>query len=112
MLATLTKPDARLDSVTENMARNCSVAGCGTRKLVLALIRKGLTREAAYELVQRKNAMEDLAGQTCRRKDADFLKQLLSDPEWQNTLAKASWIALFSRLSFQRSKQPLAKLGL
>jgi len=44
------------------------------------LIRKGLTREQAYDLVQR-NAMNTWAVKHAGREDADFLKQLQSDPE-------------------------------
>src|SRR5204862_7623264 len=43
-------------------------------------IRKGLTREQAYELVQR-NAMQTWAAKHAGRDDADFLQQLKLDPE-------------------------------
>jgi adenylosuccinate lyase len=48
--------------------------------VLLALIRKGLTREAAYSLVQRA-AMATWAVKHAGRDDADFLRQLESDPE-------------------------------
>ena len=47
---------------------------------MLALIKKGLTREAAYELVQR-NAMQTWQAKHAGRDDADFLRQLRRDPE-------------------------------
>ena len=51
-----------------------------SQTVLLALIRKGLTREQAYELVQR-NAMQTWAVKHAGRDDADFLAQLKSDPE-------------------------------
>jgi len=42
---------------------------------LLALIRKGLSREAAYELVQ-QNAMKTWQAKHAGRNDADFLVQL------------------------------------
>ena len=51
-----------------------------SQSVLLALIRKGLTREDSYTLVQR-NAMETWKTKHAGRDDADFLTQLLSDPE-------------------------------
>ena len=51
-----------------------------SQTVLLALIRKGLTREAAYTLVQR-NAMQTWAVKHAGRDDADFLRQLEGDPE-------------------------------
>jgi adenylosuccinate lyase len=51
-----------------------------SQTVLLALIRKGLTREQSYELVQR-NAMQTWASKHAGRDDADFLAQLRSDPE-------------------------------
>jgi adenylosuccinate lyase len=48
--------------------------------VLLALIKKGLTREAAYELVQR-NAMLTWQAKHAGRGDADFLRQLRLDAE-------------------------------
>jgi adenylosuccinate lyase len=51
-----------------------------SQTVLLALIRKGLTREEAYALVQR-NAMKTWQVKQAGRDDADFLKTLRSDPE-------------------------------
>jgi len=66
----------------ENMKKNLrlSLGMWNSQTVLLALIRKGLTREAAYELVQR-NAMKTWAVKQAGRDDADFLEQLRSDPE-------------------------------
>jgi adenylosuccinate lyase len=66
----------------ENMKRNLglSLGMWNSQTVLLALIRKGLTREAAYELVQR-NAMKTWAVKHAGRDDADFLEQLRSDRE-------------------------------
>jgi adenylosuccinate lyase len=66
----------------ENMKKNLglSLGMWNSQTVLLALIRKGLTREAAYEMVQR-NAMKTWAVKHAGRDDADFLEQLRSDPE-------------------------------
>src|ERR1035438_9054655 len=66
----------------ENMRRNLelSLGMWNSQTVLLALIRKGLAREAAYELVQR-NAMGTWQAKHAGREDADFLSQLQSDPE-------------------------------
>ena len=66
----------------ENMRKNLgiSLGMWNSQTVLLALIRKGLTREDAYALVQR-NAMETWAVKHAGRDDADFLEQLKSDPE-------------------------------
>ena len=51
-----------------------------SQTVLLALIRKGLTREDAYGLVQR-NAMETWAVKHAGRDDADFLEQLRADKD-------------------------------
>ena len=63
-----------------NMKKNLglSLGMWNSQTVLLALIRKGLTREAAYALVQR-NAMETWATKHAGRDDADFLEQLKSD---------------------------------
>src|SRR5205814_5472029 len=59
MLATLTKLTEGLIVYPENMKRNLglSLGMWNSQTVLLALIRKGLTRENAYDLVQR-NAMQ------------------------------------------------------
>jgi len=66
----------------ENMKKNLglSLGMWNSQTVLLALIRKGLTREEAYELVQR-NAMKTWEVKHAGRDDADFVKQLQSDPE-------------------------------
>ncbi len=82
MLAGLTRLMDGLNVYPENMRRNLrmSLGMWNSQTVLLALIRKGLTREAAYELVQR-NAMATWATRHAGREDADFLVQLASDPE-------------------------------
>ncbi len=82
MLATLTKLTEGLIVYPENMARNLklSLGMWNSQTVLLALIQKGLTREQAYELVQR-NAMKTWQAKHAGAADADFLKQLQSDPD-------------------------------
>ena len=82
MLVTLTKLMEGLIVYPENMARNLelSLGLWNSQTVLLALVRKGLTREAAYELVQR-NAMKTWAAKHAGRADANFLQQLRADPE-------------------------------
>jgi adenylosuccinate lyase len=82
MLATLTRLTEGLIVYPENMKKNLrlSLGMWNSQTVLLALIRKGLTREQAYELVQR-NAMQTWAVKHAGRDDADFLAQLKSDPE-------------------------------
>ena len=65
-----------------NMEKNLklSLGMWNSQTVLLALIRKGLSREQSYELVQR-NAMQTWASKHAGRDDADFLAQLRSDPE-------------------------------
>src|SRR5207247_420708 len=69
-----------LNVYPENMKKNLglSLGMWNSQTILLALIRKGLTREQAYELVQR-NAMQTWAAKHAGRDRADFLQQLLSD---------------------------------
>ena len=82
MLATLTKLVEGLLVYPENMKRNLglSLGMWNSQTILLALIKKGLTRERAYELVQR-NAMQTWSAKHEGRDDADFLQQLQKDPE-------------------------------
>ena len=82
MLATLAKLTEGLIVYPENMKKNLglSLGMWNSQTVLLALIRKGLTREQAYELVQR-NAMATWAVKHAGRDDADFLEQLKKDPE-------------------------------
>ena len=71
-----------LNVYPENMKKNlrASLGLWNSQTVLLALIRKGLTREEAYELVQR-NAMKTWEVKQAGREDADFVEQLKSDPE-------------------------------
>src|SRR5215471_5052052 len=82
MLATLAKLTEGLVVYPENMKNNLglSLGMWNSQTVLLALIRKGLTRERAYELVQR-DAMQTWEVKHAGRDDADFLKQLQADAE-------------------------------
>jgi adenylosuccinate lyase len=82
MLVTLTKLVDGLIAYPENMKKNLglSLGMWNSQTVLLALIKKGLTREQAYELVQR-NAMRTWATKHAGRDDADFLTQLKADPD-------------------------------
>ena len=82
MLVTLAKLVEGLVVYPENMKRNLkqSLGLWNSQTVLLALIRKGLARERAYDLVQR-NALQTWAVKHAGRDDADFLAQLRSDPE-------------------------------
>lgn len=66
----------------ENMTRNLglSLGMWNSQTVLLALIRKGLSREQAYELVQRV-AMKTWAVKHAGRDDADFVAELTADAE-------------------------------
>jgi adenylosuccinate lyase len=82
MLVTLKELSEGLIVYPENMERNLrlSLGLWNSQTVLLALIKKGLTREAAYDLVQR-NAMLTWQAKHAGRDDADFVRQLQSDPE-------------------------------
>jgi adenylosuccinate lyase len=65
----------------ENMKRNLglSLGMWNSQTVLLALIKKGLTREAAYKLVQ-DAAMKTWEVKHAGRDDADFVEQLKADP--------------------------------
>ena len=65
----------------ENMKKNLglSLGMWNSQTVLLALIRKGLTREAAYKLVQ-DAAMRTWDVKHAGRDDADFVEQLRADP--------------------------------
>jgi adenylosuccinate lyase len=89
MLVTLAKLTKGLIVYPENMKRNLalSLGLWNSQTVLLALIKKGLTREAAYELVQR-NAMLTWQAKHAGREDADFLSQLRLDPDVNKHFAK------------------------
>lgn len=66
----------------ENMKRNMSLTlgMWHSQTVMLALVKKGLTREDAYGLVQR-NAMDTWKAKHAGNTEADFKSQLLKDPD-------------------------------
>ncbi|MBI2928979.1 MAG: adenylosuccinate lyase [Verrucomicrobia bacterium] len=81
MFSLLTRLMDGLAVYPENMKKNLglSLGMWNSQTVLLALIRKGLTREEAYELVQR-NAMKTWEVKHAGRDDADFVEQLKADP--------------------------------
>ena len=82
MFGLLTRLMDGLNVYPENMKRNLglSLGMWNSQTVLLALIRKGLTREEAYALVQR-GAMKTWEVKHAGRDDADFLQVLKADPE-------------------------------
>jgi adenylosuccinate lyase len=82
MLSLLTRLMDGLQVYPENMRKNLglSLGMWNSQTILLALIRKGLTREQAYDLVQR-NAMRTWEVKHAGRDNADFVQQLQSDPD-------------------------------
>ncbi len=114
MLATLTKLTDGLIVYPENMARNLalSLGLWNSQTVLLALVKKGLTREQAYELVQR-NAMSTWQAKHAGRDGADFKAQLLQDPEVAKFFSRAELDKLCSLdFHFKHVKARFKKLGL
>src|SRR5882762_44897 len=114
MLVTLTKLVDGLIIYPENMKRNLglSLGMWNSQTVLLALIKKGLTREAAYELVQ-SNAMKTWAIKHAGRDDADFVEQLKSDPAVAKHFKKGELEKLCSLdLHFKEVNNRFQKLGL
>jgi adenylosuccinate lyase len=114
MLATLTKLTDGLIVYPENMKRNLglSLGMWNSQTVLLALIRKGLTREQAYELVQR-NAMKTWQAKHADDSAADFKTQLLSDPDVAKHLSRAELEKLCSLdFHYKQVKARFKKLGL
>jgi adenylosuccinate lyase len=114
MLVTLKKLVEGLIVYPDNMRRNLglSLGMWNSQTVLLELIRKGLTREAAYELVQR-NAMKTWAAKHAGRDDADFLKQLQSDPEVAKHFKKGELEKLCSlEFHFREVKSRFHRVGL
>jgi adenylosuccinate lyase len=98
----------------DNMRKNLglSLGMWNSQTVLLALIRKGLTREQAYDLVQR-NAMKTWEVKHSGRDDADFLDQLQSDPEVAKHFKKGELEKLCSLdFHFREVKNRFRKLGL
>lgn len=114
MLVTLTKLTEGLIIYPENMKRNLalSLGMWNSQTVLLALIKKGLTREQAYDLVQR-NAMKTWEAKHTGAPDADFKSMLLRDPEVAKLITSAELDQLCSLdFHFKEVKQRFKKLGL
>jgi adenylosuccinate lyase len=98
----------------ENMKKNLglSLGMWNSQTVLLALIRKGLTREAAYDLVQR-NAMKTWQVKHAGRADADFLETLQNDSAVAQHFEKGELEKLCSLdFHFKEVKNRFKKLGL
>ena len=114
MLVTLTRLVDGLVVYPENMKKNIglSLGMWNSQTVLLALIKKGLSREAAYELVQ-QNAMKTWAVKHAGRDDASFLAQLKSDPFVANHFKNGELEKLCSLdVHFKEVKNRLKKVGL
>ncbi len=114
MLVTLAKLVDGLIIYPENMKRNLglSLGMWNSQTVLLALIKKGLTREDAYDLVQR-NAMTTWAAKHAGHDDADFLKQLQRDREVARHFKKGELEKLCSLdFHFKEVKNRFKQVGL
>src|SRR5947208_1150931 len=114
MLVTLTNLVEGLLVYPDNMKRNLalSLGLWNSQTVLLALIRKGLSREDAYDLVQR-NAMKTWAAKHADRDDADFLQQLQTDPEVARHFKQGELKKLCSLdFHFKEVRMRFGKLGL
>lgn len=114
MFSLLTRLMEGLNVYPENMKKNLglSLGMWNSQTVLLALIKKGLTREQAYELVQR-NAMKTWEVKHAGRDDADFVEQLKSDPEVAKHFKKGELEKLCSlEFHFKEVKNRFKKLGL
>ena len=71
-----------IEFLHSHMKKNLELLGgvVNSQRLLLELARKGMDRQAAYVVVQR-NAMLTWQAKHAGAVDADFLRQLLSDPD-------------------------------
>jgi adenylosuccinate lyase len=114
MLALLIRLMDGLIVYPENMARNLelSLGLWNSQTILLALIRKGLTREQAYDLVQR-NAMKTWQAKHAGRADAHFKTQLTGDPDIARHLSPTDVERLCSLdFHFRHVRNRFRKLGL
>jgi adenylosuccinate lyase len=97
-----------------NMKRNLSLSlgMWNSQTVLLALIKKGLTREAAYKLVQ-DAAMKTWEVKHAGRDDADFLEVLKADPDVAKHFKKGELEKLCSlEFHFKEVENRFKKLGL
>lgn len=114
MFGLLTRLMDGLRVYPENMRKNLglSLGMWNSQTVLLSLIRKGLTRERAYDLVQR-GAMKTWEVKHAGRDDADFLEVLRADPEVASFFAPGELEGLCS-LDFhlKEVENRFAKLGI
>jgi adenylosuccinate lyase len=114
MLVTLTRLTEGLVVYPDNMARNLelSLGMWHSQAVLLALIKKGLTREEAYDLVQRA-AMKTWEARHAGDLQANFKTQLARDPDITTHLSPVELDRL-CRLDFhfRQVKARFKKLGL
>ena len=92
--------------------RDSSLGMWNSQSVLLALIKKGLTREQAYDLVQRC-AMQTWQAKHAGRADADFLAQLKADPEVAGHFKVGELEKLCSlEFHFRQVKRRFKQLGL
>jgi adenylosuccinate lyase len=97
-----------------NMKKNLglSLGMWNSQTVLLALIKKGLTREAAYKLVQ-DAAMKTWETKHAGRDDADFVEVLKNDPEVSKHFAKGELEKLCSLdFHFKEVDSRFKKVGL
>ena len=114
MFGLLTRLMDGLAVYPENMKKNLglSLGMWNSQTVLLALIRKGLTREAAYKLVQ-DAAMKTWEVKHAGRDDADFVAQLQADPAVAKHFKKGELEALCSLdFHFKEVKNRFKKVGL
>ena len=114
MFSLLTRLMDGLNVYPENMKKNLglSLGMWNSQTVLLALIKKGLTREAAYKLCQ-DAAMKTWEVKHAGRDDADFVEQLKSDPEVAKHFKKGELEALCSLdFHFKEVNNRFKKLGL
>ncbi|HEY3760731.1 MAG TPA: adenylosuccinate lyase [Verrucomicrobiae bacterium] len=114
MLALLIRLMDGIQVYPENMKRNLglSLGMWNSQTVLLALIKKGLTREAAYKLVQ-DAAMKTWEVKHAGRDDADFVEQLRANPEVAKHFARGELEKLCSLdFHFKEVKNRFKKLGL
>ncbi len=114
MLSLLIRLMDGLQVYPENMKRNLalSLGMWNSQTVLLALIKKGLTREAAYNLVQ-DAAMKTWEVKHAGRDDADFIVQLKGTPEIARHFAKGELDKLCSLdFHFKEVENRFKKLGL
>jgi adenylosuccinate lyase len=114
MLGLLTRLMDGLNVYPENMKKNLglSLGMWNSQTVLLALIKKGLTREAAYKLVQ-DAAMKTWEVKHAGRDDANFVEQLKSTPAVAKHFKPGELEKLCSlEFHFKEVKNRFKKLGL